>query len=109
MNELNSIPFGPVFAGLGATALTFIPGERGGIRILQAIWFMFVSEHVVVAAGVHGIVVGGVGYAFFWILRRLGYPLAGNVAVALAFLVYIRVLHCRHPDGGVRGRAILLR
>ena len=81
-------PIAPFLAAAAAAVMTFVPAERGGIRILQAIWFLFGADNDLLAALLHGAVIGAFSFAAFLVARRLGHPAAGNLIVAIAFAIY---------------------
>jgi len=53
------------------------------------LWFIAAFDHVVLAAALHAVVVGAGAYLVFWIFRRRGWPMVGNVAAVVLFLAYL--------------------
>jgi len=87
-DDLLTKPIAPVLAAITAALLTFAPPERGGIRLLQAIWFIVAADNVALAALIHATVVGGLSFATFFVARRLGHPIVGNVVAAVFSVGY---------------------
>jgi hypothetical protein len=81
-------PIVPLLAAVTAALLSLVPPERGGIRILQAIWLAIARDNVLLAAVIHAGVIGGLSFAIFFVARRVGNPIVGNIVCAVFLLAY---------------------
>ena len=79
----------PAAVGGIAASVTFLRSPHGGLRILQILWLGLSHDNMLVAALIHGIVIGALTYVIMWPFLRRRSVISANL-FAVAFLcVYL--------------------